>query len=160
MRLWCGRNRGSHEKAGASEMRPYQVGATDVHPALSSPSATPLRSGGYAARLSEPTERRRAQMLRRKTRLLEGEARDEGASAELSDMRRRGSSDARRDTSQGEKPVSRRRSIAARIAAKTTGAAAQGAGVRPSHRAPRRTPEGAKRGFVSGRLTAEKRVAF
>ena len=37
------------------------------------------------------------QMLRRKTRLMEGEARDEGASAELSDMRRRGSSDARSD---------------------------------------------------------------
>ena len=35
------------------------------------------------------------QMLRRKTRLLEDEARDEGASAELSDMQRRGSSDAR-----------------------------------------------------------------
>ena len=34
------------------------------------------------------------QMLRRKTRLMEGEARDEGASAELSDMQRRGSSDA------------------------------------------------------------------
>ena len=32
---------------------------------------------------------------RRKTRLMEGEARDEGSSAELSDMRRRGSSDAR-----------------------------------------------------------------
>ena len=44
-----------------------------------------------------------------------------------------------------------RRSIAARIAAKTTGAASQGAGERPSPRAPRRTPEGAKRGFVSGR---------
>ena len=41
-------------------------------------------------------------MLRRKTRLMEGEARDEGASAELSDMRRRGSLDAQRDTSQGE----------------------------------------------------------
>ena len=35
-------------EAGTSEMRPYQVGATDLHPALSSPSATPLRSGGYA----------------------------------------------------------------------------------------------------------------
>ena len=46
-------------------------------------------------RLSELTGRRRTQMLRRKTRLLEGEARDEGASAELSDMQRRGSSDAR-----------------------------------------------------------------
>ena len=45
--------------------------------------------------LSSLTERRRAQRLRRKTRLMEGEARDEGASAELSDMRRRGSSDAR-----------------------------------------------------------------
>ena len=82
-------------KAVASERRPYQGGATDLHPALSSPSATPLRSRGYAARLSEPTERRQAQMLRRKTRLMEGEARDEGASAELSDMQRRGSSDAR-----------------------------------------------------------------
>ena len=51
--------------------------------------------GGYAARLSELTRRRRAQKLRRKTRLMEGEARDEGSSAELSDMRRRGSSDAR-----------------------------------------------------------------
>ena len=45
-----------------------------------------------------------------------------------------------------------RRSIAARIAAKTTGAAAQGAGERPRPRAPRRTPEGAKRGHGSGRL--------
>ena len=45
-------------------------------------------------RLSELTGRRRAQMLRRKTRLMEGEARDEVASTELSDMRRRGSSDA------------------------------------------------------------------
>ena len=46
-------------------------------------------------KLSSLTRRRRAQRLRRKTRLMEGEARDEGASAELSDMRRRGSSDAR-----------------------------------------------------------------
>ncbi len=45
-------------------------------------------------------------MLRRKTRLMEGEAKDEGASAELSDMRRRGSSDARWDTSQGEEVYS------------------------------------------------------
>ena len=82
-------------EAVASERRPYQDSATDLHPALSSPSATPLRSGGYAARLSELTGRRRAQKLRRKTRLMEGEARDEGASAELSDMQRRGSSDAR-----------------------------------------------------------------
>ena len=48
IRLRCGRNRGSHGKAGASEMRPYQGGATDLHHALSSPSATPLRSWGYA----------------------------------------------------------------------------------------------------------------
>ena len=46
-------------------------------------------------RLSELTGRRRAQELRRETLLMEGEARDEGASAELSDMQRRGSSDAR-----------------------------------------------------------------
>jgi len=39
------------EKAGASEMRPYQCGATDLHPALSSPSATPLRSWGYAGKI-------------------------------------------------------------------------------------------------------------
>ena len=37
---------------------------------------------------------------------MEGEARDEGASAELSDMRRRGSSDAWCDTSQGEEVYS------------------------------------------------------
>ena len=33
-------------EAGASETRPYQDGAADLHHALSSPSATPLRSGG------------------------------------------------------------------------------------------------------------------
>ena len=33
--------------AGASEMRPYQDDMVDLHPALSSPSATPRRSGGY-----------------------------------------------------------------------------------------------------------------
>ena len=66
-------------EAGASEMRPYQSCAADV----------------ARRRLSEPTRCRRAQTLRRKTRLMEGEARDEGASAELSDMQRRGSSDAR-----------------------------------------------------------------
>ena len=107
------------------------------------------RRGGFAA---PPQE------VRRKTRLMEGEARDEGTSAELSDMRRRGSSDARRDTSQGEEAVSRRRSIAARIAAKTTGAAAQGAGVRPRPRAPRRTrpevPCAAMVRVVAGRTEA------
>ena len=60
-------------------------------------------------------------------------------SGELSDTRRLGSADARWYTSQGEKAVFRRRSIAARIAAKTTGAEAQGAGERPRSRAPRRT---------------------
>ncbi|MBO6306330.1 MAG: hypothetical protein J6M55_02365 [Paludibacteraceae bacterium] len=38
-------------EAGASEMRPYQGGALDLHPALSSPSATPLRSVGYAGEI-------------------------------------------------------------------------------------------------------------
>ena len=99
-------------------------------------------------------------MLRRKTRLMEGEARDEGASAELSDMRRRGSLDAQRDTSQGEEVYSPTKHCGAyrreddgsgRIAAKTTGAAAQGAGERPRPRAPRRTPEGAKRGLLRRR---------
>ena len=37
--------------AGASEMRPYQDDMVDLHPALSSPSATPLRSGGYAGKV-------------------------------------------------------------------------------------------------------------
>ena len=50
----------------------------------------------------------------------------------------------------------RRRSIAARIAVKTTGAAVQGAGVRPRPRAPRRTPEGAKRGHGSGRSGTDR----
>ena len=68
--------------------------------AVDSVAADSVAVGSIAAdlprtRLSELTGRRRAQMLRRKTRLMEGEARDEGASAELSDMRRRGSSDAR-----------------------------------------------------------------
>jgi len=45
----------------------------------------------------------------------------------------------------------RRRSIAARIAVKTTGAAVQGAGERSSPRAPRRTPEGAMRGLLRRR---------
>ena len=45
----------------------------------------------------------------------------------------------------------RRRSVAARIAAKTAGAEPQGAGERPSPRAPRRTPEGAMRGLLRRR---------
>ena len=68
--------------------------------AVDSVAADSVAVGSIAAdlprtRLSELTKRRRAQKPRRKTRLVEGEARDEGASAELSDMRRRGSSDAR-----------------------------------------------------------------
>ena len=55
----------------------------------------------------------------------------EGSSAELSDMRRRGSSHARRSTPRGEEVVFNRRSIATRNAAKATGAAARGAGARP-----------------------------
>ena len=83
MRLWRGRNR--------------------ISPCRSQPEGAATRGAHLPrTRLSELTGRRRAQMLRRKTRLVEGEARDEGSSAELSDMQRRGSSDARRDTSQGE----------------------------------------------------------
>ena len=68
--------------------------------ATNSVAADSIAVGSIAAqlprtKLSEPMEHRRAQELRRKTRLMEGEARDEGASAELSDMQRRGSSDAR-----------------------------------------------------------------
>ena len=65
-------------------------------------------------RLSELTGRRRAQMLRRKTRLTEGEARDEGASAELSDMRRRGSPRRRRKRRRRERGITpmRRHSLA------------------------------------------------
>ena len=60
-------------------------------------------------------------------------------SGELSDMRRLGSADARWYTSQGEKAVFRRRSIAARNAVKTPGETARGAGARPMCDAPRRT---------------------
>ncbi len=107
------------EEAGASEMRPYQDDMVDLHPALSSPSATPLRSGGYAdkvKRADDAVRRMRGETRRKARRCIH------------------------------------RRSIAARIAAKTTGTAAQGAGGRPRPRAPRQTPEGAKRGHGSGRL--------
>ena len=60
-------------------------------------------------------------------------------SGELNDTRRLGSADARWYTSQGEKAVSRRRSIAARNAVKTPGETARGAGARPRCDAPRRT---------------------
>ena len=60
-------------------------------------------------------------------------------SGELSDTRRLGSADARWYTSQGEKAVFRRRSIAARNAVKTPGETARGAGARPRCAAPRRT---------------------
>ena len=51
-------------KAGASETRPYQDDMVDLHPALSSPSATPLRSRGIhgqgqASRRGEVPQRRR-----------------------------------------------------------------------------------------------------
>ena len=60
-------------------------------------------------------------------------------SGELSDTRRLGSADARWYTSQGEKAVFRRRSIAARNAVKTPGETARGAGARPRFDASRRT---------------------
>ena len=52
-------------------------------------------------------------------------------SGELSDTQRLGSADARWYTSQGEKAVFRRRSIAARNAVKTPGETARGAGYPP-----------------------------
>ena len=60
-------------------------------------------------------------------------------SGELSDTQRLGSADARWYTSQGEKAVFRRRSMAARNAVKTPGETARGAGARPRCDAPRRT---------------------
>ena len=60
-------------------------------------------------------------------------------SGELSDTRRLGSADARWYTSQGEKAVFRRRSIAARNAVKTPGETARGAGARPRFDATRQT---------------------
>ena len=60
-------------------------------------------------------------------------------SGELSDTRRLGSADARWYTSQGEKAVFRRRSIAARNAVKTPGETSRGAGARPRYDATRRT---------------------
>ena len=65
--------------------------------------------------------------------------RDGVPSGELSDTRRLGSADARWYTSQGEKAVFRRRSIAARNAVKTPGETARGAGARPRRDAARRT---------------------
>ena len=65
--------------------------------------------------------------------------RDDVPSGELSDTRRLGSADARWYTSQGEKAVSRRRSMAARNAVKTPGETARGAGARPRYDVPRRT---------------------
>ena len=66
-------------------------------------------------------------------------------SGELSDARRLGSADARWYTSQGEKVVFRRRSIAARNAVKMPGEMARGAGARPRCDATRRT-----RPFLAG----------
>ena len=65
-------------------------------------------------------------------------------SGELSDTRRLGSADARwyasqGETSQGEKAVFRRRSMAARNAVKTPGETARGAGARPRCDTTRRT---------------------
>ena len=62
------------------------------------------------------------------------EERGAGLSVELSDTRRRGSAISGRNTSQDEEPASRRRSIAARNAAKAPGAAARGTGERPKPR--------------------------
>ena len=55
-------------EAGASERRPYQGGATDLHPALSSPLATPLRSGGYAGERRNYEEKRALWKVRQGTR--------------------------------------------------------------------------------------------
>ena len=76
-------------------------------------------------------------------------------SGELSDTRRLGSADARWYTSQGEKAVFRRRSIAARNAVKTPGKTAWGAGARPRCDATRRTrpevPSAVTVGAAAGR---------
>ena len=70
-------------------------------------------------------------MERKKRTYWKLRKRREGSSAELSDTRRRGSSDARRSTPRGEEVVFNRQSIAARNAAKATGAVMRGAGARP-----------------------------
>ena len=79
-------------------------------------------------------------------------------SGELNDTRRLGSADARWYTSQGEKAVFRRRSIAARNAVKTPGETARGAGARPRCNAARRTrpevPCAATVRVVAGRTEA------
>ena len=78
-------------------------------------------------------------MERKKRTYWKLRKRREGSSAELSDTRRRGSSDARRSTPRGEEVVFNRRSIATRNAAKATGAATRG------------YPQSAKREPRSGR---------
>ena len=82
-------------------------------------------------------------------------------SGELSDTRRLGSADARWYTSQGEKAVFRRRSMAARNAVKTPGETARGAGARPRCDATRRTrpevPSAVTVGAASGAEPAKMR---
>ena len=110
------------------------------HSSLAALPAPPLASG-LRGDLRPPPERPRtpsgaagggaAQKERKKRTAWKLRKRRGGPSAELSDTRRRGSSHARRSTPRGEEAVSGRRSVAARNAAKATGASTRGAGVRP-----------------------------
>ena len=71
-------------------------------------STRPTASWGMQLLLSSLTGRRRAKMLRRKTRLVEGEARDAGAEGCFGAMRRDGEKD-------GSDPISTRRHFAERL---------------------------------------------
>ena len=108
MRLWCGRNRDTFAAGGGGNKRSEKAKLKNAAKMAAFPVNVELREElrlriSPDNRREEPRSGRYAgcgfaappQMLRRKTRLMEGEARDEGASAELSDMQRRGSSDAR-----------------------------------------------------------------
>ena len=82
---------------------------------------------------------------------MESEARDEGSSAELSDMQRRGSSDAQRDTSQGEEAYPPTKHCGAyRREDDGSGGAWSGSEAETASTAPNST-RGAKRGLLRRR---------
>ena len=142
MRLWRGRNR--------------------ISPCRSQPEGAATRGAHLPrTRLSELTGRRRAQMLRRKTRRSgrsgQGNACEEQAQGNgetpVRVMRRR--TQAR--LGGGIPPTKYRTADGGCSTREESSFSPEGA---TSMRRIGPAPEGAMRGFVSGRLTAEKRVAF
>ena len=93
MRLWCGRNRISPDDR-REEPRSISTDRRSLPKAVARVVALcGVRMCRGKVKRADGTSA--SADAAKKTHLMEGEARDEGASAELSDMRRRGSSDAR-----------------------------------------------------------------